>query len=98
LRRLWIAPAIVAAALAVAALDADRGIPAWLRLRADLDSARERMGALREEIEASERDAAALRDDGFAVEAAIRRDLGFAKPGETVVRTLRHSDSSLRIP
>jgi cell division protein FtsB len=101
LRRLWIAPAILAAALAIAALDGESGIPAWLRLRDDLGAARERIEGLRAEAEALEAQAAALRSDPFAIESAIREDLGFARPGETVVRIARPrgpGDTSLRNP
>jgi cell division protein FtsB len=92
---------VLAAALGVAALDGESGIPAWLRLREDLRAAGARIDALRSEVESLEAQAAALRSDPFAIETAIREDLGFARPGETVVRLSRPSgpsDPSLRNP
>jgi cell division protein FtsB len=89
---------IVAAALAVALLDGTNGVPAWLRLHDDLRAAEVRMEALRAEIAGAEREAAALRDDPFAIEAAIREDLGLARPGETIVRLSRPDGPSARIP
>jgi cell division protein FtsB len=96
LRRYWIAPAIVAAALAAVAIDSEAGFRAWLRLRQDLRAAEARIEVLRGEIAALEKQAGALRSDSLAIESAIREDLHLARPGETVVILLR--DSSPRIP
>lgn len=84
--RLWIVPAVLAAALVAAWLDEDAGVRAWARLRGDLHAAESRMDALRDEIGELERRAEALEDDPFAQELAIRRELGLARPGETVIR------------
>lgn len=96
MRRYWIAPAIVAAALAAAAIDSEAGFRAWLRLRQDLRAAELRIEALRGEIGALEKQAEALRSDSLAIESAIREDLHLARPGETVVILL--SDTTPRIP
>ena len=96
LRHYWIAPAIVAAALAAAMLDGEAGLRTWLRLRGDLRAAEARIETLRGEIEALEDETEALRSDPFAIEAAIREDLHLARPGETVVRLL--GETSPRIP
>ncbi len=77
---------LVAAALVLALLDRESGIPAWRSLRADQQQAADRVRALEREVDRAEREAAALVDDPFALEAAIREDLGLARPGETVVR------------
>ena len=98
MKPLWIPALLVGAALGWAALDREDGVPAWLRLRADLRDAQVRMEVLRGEIAEREREARALRDDSFAIEQAIRRDLGFARPGETVVLVPGSDVSSLRIP
>lgn len=98
LRNVWIAPVLIAAALAVALMDGNSGLPAWLRLHGDLRSAEQRMQALRAEIAEAEREAEALRDDPVAIEAAIREDLGLARPGETVVRVRGPDVPSTRIP
>jgi cell division protein FtsB len=96
LRRYWIAPAIVAGALAAAMLDSEAGFRTWLRLTGDLRAAEARIEALRDEIAALEEEAKALRDDPLAIESAIREDLHLARPGETVVRLL--DDTNPRIP
>jgi cell division protein FtsB len=96
LRRYWIAPAIVAAALAAVTIDSEAGFRAWLRLRQDLRAAEARIAALRGEIAALEEQAEALRGDPLAIESAIREDLHLARPGETVV--ILFSDTTPRIP
>jgi cell division protein FtsB len=95
-RRYWIAPAIVAAALAAVMLDSEAGFRTWLRLRGDLRAAEARIETLRGEITALEAETEALRNDPLAIETAIREDLHLARPGETVVRLL--SDTNPRIP
>jgi len=88
LRRYWIAPAIVAAALAAVMLDNETGLRTWLRLRGDLRAAEARIETLRGEITALEEETEALQSDPLAIESAIREDLHLARPGETVVRLL----------
>ena len=84
-RLLWI-PVLVLLAAGASTLDERTGIPAWQRLRADLAAATARIGDLRVEIAALRDEAQALESDPFAVERAIREDLGLARPGESVVR------------
>ena len=96
LRHLWIAPAIVAAALAAAMLDGEAGLRSWLRLRGDLRAAETRIETLRSEIATLEQESEALRSDPLAIEGAIRQDLQLARPGETVVRLL--DGTNPRIP
>lgn len=79
-------PALIAAALAVAWLDGDSGLRAWLGLRRDVEAARGRIEALRHEIADLEVEAAGLASDPLAQERAIREELEWARPGETVVR------------
>jgi cell division protein FtsB len=97
-RRLWVPAVLVVGALGWAVLDGERGVPALLRMRADLVQAEARMDALRLEIATREQEAEALRADAFAIEEAIRQDLGLARPGESVVRIPGALDPSLRIP
>ena len=96
LRRYWIAPAIIVAALAAVMIDSEAGFRSWLRLRGDLRAAEARIETLRGEITALEAETDALRNDPLAIESAIREDLHLARPGETVVRLL--SDTNPRIP
>jgi cell division protein FtsB len=98
LRQLWIVAAILGLAVAFALLDEGRGVPAWLRMRADLEDARGRMEALERDIAEAEDQARRLREDPFAIEEAIREDLGLARPGETVVRLAAPGSSNIRIP
>lgn len=84
--RYLLIPALVAAALLAAWLDADSGIRAYLRLRDDVGATESRLQALRAAIGALESEADALGKSDFAVERAIREELEWAKPGETVVR------------
>jgi cell division protein FtsB len=79
-------PALLVAALALAWLDADSGLRAWLGLRRDVDAARARVQALHGEIAELGAEASALATEAFAQERAIREELEWALPGETVVR------------
>jgi cell division protein FtsB len=82
---LWI-PVLVLAAAGFAAFDERSGIPAWSRLRADSLATHARIEVLRGDLAGLRREADALASDDFAVERAIREDLGLARPGESVVR------------
>ena len=82
---LWV-PILLVGAAVHAALDGEAGIPAWLRLRGELEEAKVRMEELRGEIERLRGEAAALEEDPFAIERAIREDLALVRPGETLVR------------
>lgn len=75
-----------AGAMAVAALDDDRGIRTWLRLQRDLTAAEQRIAEISRDIELHRAELAALTEDDFALERAIREELRYARAGETVVR------------
>jgi cell division protein FtsB len=99
--RAWLKSAAIAfgvasALLAAGLLDREAGIGRWLDLRRDAAAAQRRIEAARVRIDRREAEAAALRDDPVALEAAIREDLGLARPGEWVVR--EEVDTSLRNP
>jgi cell division protein FtsB len=79
-------PALVAAALAMAWLDTDSGLRAWLGLRRDVAAARDRIEGLSAEVAELDAQARALASDRFAQERAIREELDWALPGEQVVR------------
>jgi cell division protein FtsB len=53
---------------------------------------------LRGEIEGLRREAQRLEEDDFATERAIREELEYARPGQTVLRLRGSSASSHRIP
>ncbi|MCO5169395.1 MAG: septum formation initiator family protein [Planctomycetes bacterium] len=55
-------------------------------LRTRRDALAAEVGDLRGSIAALERDARALREDPWSIERALRRRLGFLRPGERVFR------------
>ncbi len=81
-----------------AALDEGSGIRAWLQQRERLAISDARIEALRSEITQLRREADLLEDDPFAIERAIREDLGFAARGETLLRLRGRDASSPRFP
>ena len=85
-RRFWWIPVLALAAAGASALDERTGIPAWRRLRDDLTAAHARIEVLHGDIAALRSEVDALESDSFAVERAIREDLGLAHPNEIVVR------------
>ena len=81
-----LAPLLASAVLLAASVDGESGLPAWFELRSNLADCGERIDELSAEIEVLRTQVAALENDPFALEQAIREDLGLAKPGEVVVR------------
>ena len=75
---------LVAGVLALA--DSERGIPRWIALERDLAEVRTRIADLEDVRASREAEKLALRDDDLAIEAAIRKDLHRARPGELIVR------------
>jgi len=69
-----------------AALDEDAGIRRWLHLRAELEESHARIAQLGDEVERLRDDTARLEQDRFAIESAIREELGLASAGQQVVR------------
>lgn len=74
------------AAGVLALLDAERGIPRWIALERDLAEVRGRISDLEAVRASREAETEALLEDAHAIEAAIREDLHWARPGELVVR------------
>lgn len=79
----------LALALALALVDGDTGLRAWWRTTSELRSARSANAERAERNEALRRELDALEHQPFALERAIREDLGLARPGEVVVRFRR---------
>ena len=96
LRSAALAAAVALTLLAAGLLDRESGISRWLDLRRDAADAHQRIEATQARIERREAEAASLRSDPVAIEAAIREDLRLARPGEWVVR--EEGDTSLRNP
>jgi cell division protein FtsB len=97
LRNVAITLVTVAVMAAFAGWDPDTGMRSWWRLRGDHEAAERRIAELESEVQSLRSEAAALKVDPLAQERAIREDLGFARPGETVVR-LPGRDASLPVP
>jgi cell division protein FtsB len=92
MRRLVLAFGIVLAAAAWAAVDPNSGVRTWWELRGQLREAEARAAGLRAETSKLESAAERLQRDPLALEAAIRGDLGLARPGETIVRAVAPSN------
>ena len=96
--RWLITPALVLCAGLVAWLDPKNGVESWRQHREHLREARAKIAELEAEIEAREKRGEALTHDDFAIEAAIREDLGFARPGEIVIRLPRTDLPTANLP
>jgi cell division protein FtsB len=97
-KALLLVATLVAAGVVYAAFDTDAGLGTWLRLRGVLRESQARNAELGGEILALESEAQALERGGFAIERAIREELGFVRADETLVRLPRDDHSSARFP
>jgi cell division protein FtsB len=98
-RRLLVVPVLLAAAgLLYALWDPETGIRPWLGLRGEVARAEARVAALRAENETLRERATALSTDPFAIERAIREDLGLALPDEIVVRIREQPSTEPGVP
>ena len=88
-RGIWLIPALIAAVGVYAAIDDGSGLRNWLRLRGDLEASRERIDGLRADVALFSQEAEALQNQTFALERAIREELEYTRPGETLVRLPR---------
>jgi len=95
---LLIIPVLLAAALIYISADRGAGLSTWMRDRDALESSTEQIAQLEAEIVQLKAEVAQLESDPFAIERAIREDLEWAKPGETVVRMPSSLDSNPRFP
>ena len=86
MRAFWLVPAVLAAGLAWVVLDRESGLPAWFRLNGELAASQSRIAALTARADSLRSEIRALERDPFAVERAIREELGLARPGERIVR------------
>jgi len=82
----WLAPLLLGAVAGIAVADGESGVPMWFRLRDDVEDASRRVAVLAEHNRALAAEIEALEQEPFALERAIREDLGLARPGEIVVR------------
>jgi cell division protein FtsB len=89
MKRIALALGIVLVAAVWAAVDPSAGVRTWWDLRSQLREAEARAAQAGAELAALEGEAERLESDPLAVEAAIREDLGLARPGETIVRAAR---------
>ena len=79
-------PVVLVLAGLHAALDEDAGIRRWLHLRGELEDSRVRIARLEQEVARLRGSADRLEEDRFAIERAIREELGLAASGQRVVR------------
>ncbi len=86
MRPLLIIPALLAVALIYIAADQGSGLSTWMRHQADLENSEERIAHLEAEIARLGQEVRSLQADPFAIERAIREDLEYARPKETVIR------------
>jgi len=89
---------MLAGAVLYAGIDPGSGLRTWWQLRGELRESQQRAERARAEIDRLERAAQRLHGDSFAMEEAIRVDLGLARPGETVVLFSAGDGSSARNP
>lgn len=86
MRAYWLVPAAIAVGLSVFMADRESGVPAWLRARSELEASQGRIAELEARNAALRAEIRAWEEDPFALERAIREDLGLARSGEVVVR------------
>jgi cell division protein FtsB len=91
-------PVVLAVAGLHAALDEDTGVRRWLYLRSELSEAGVRIDALRAEVAELREGISRLESDPFALERAIREELGLVRPGQRVVRLRSGEILSPRFP
>ncbi len=85
-RPVLLAVALVCVAIGYAWFVPEGGFPTWLSLRAEVTQAEDRIRALERQNTALRDEVTALRADPFAQERAVREELGWVRPGETLVR------------
>ena len=86
MRPVLLAVALVCAAVGYAWFAPEGGFPAWLSMRDDVTQADARIRTLERQNTVLRDEVAALRADPFAQERAVREELGWVRPGETLVR------------
>ena len=86
MRPVLLAVALVCAAVGYAWIVPESGFPTWLRLRDEVTQAEDRIHTLERQNTVLRDEVAALRVDSFAQERAVREELGWVRPGETLVR------------
>ncbi len=79
---------VVTIGLGASLLD-EAGLPRHGRLRADLHRLRAQSARLEAENEALQREIEGLRRHPAVIEAAVREELGWVRPGEVVVRAFQ---------
>lgn len=78
---------LIAAAITGGALLLYRpGFTRWIELKAHMEQLRVQVEALRRENQRLTEEARRLREDPAYAEAVARQEMGFVRPGETVVK------------
>lgn len=86
MKGILVIPVVLVVAGLHAALDEDAGIRRWLHLRSELADAQGRIAGLEADVAGLRASAGRLEYDRFAIERAIREELGLAAAGQQVVR------------
>lgn len=89
MRPLLVAILLVAGAALWAWLDAADGVETWRRLRGEVVGAQARVGRAAERNAALRVEIEGLRSDPFEQERAVREELRWSRPGETILRAPR---------
>jgi len=97
-KRLLIIPALISGSLIYISADRGAGLSTWMRDRNALRDSEAQIAQLEAEIVQLKAEADRLERDPFAIEQAIREDLGFSRPGETLVLLSVARDSNPRFP
>ena len=91
-------PVLLAAALIYISVDRGAGLSTWMRDRAALADSEAEIARLEAEIVQLKAEVQRLEGDPFAIERAIREDLGWLRESESLVRMGRASYSNPRFP
>ncbi|MDG2050110.1 MAG: septum formation initiator family protein [Myxococcota bacterium] len=86
MRAYWLVAAVTALGIVLVLIDQKSGVAEWQRLRSELAVSQERIEELSARSEGLRSQIAELETEPFAVERAIREELGLVRPGERLIR------------
>ena len=85
-RAYWLVAAVTVLGIVLVLIDEKSGVAEWQRLRSELAVSQARIEELSARAETLREQITELEQDPFAVERAIREELGLVRPGERLVR------------
>ena len=86
MRAYWLVAAVTVLGIVLVLIDEKSGVAEWQRLRSELAVSQARIEELSARAETLREQITELEQDPFAVERAIREELGLVRPGERLVR------------